>query len=104
MAMDMRDRVLQHASGRPGPNVVTGEYRDSIQISDTKADKTSATNVVSTGAPQALRLENGFVGVDRAGRHYNQPAFPHWRPALAEMHDRRSIFEKMLVKSTMEQL
>jgi hypothetical protein len=32
-----------------------------------------------------MRLEFGFVGVDSIGRHYNQPPFPHFRPAEDEV-------------------
>ena len=36
---------------------------------------------VFSDAPQARRLEYGFVGVDSLGRHYRQPPFPHVEPA-----------------------
>lgn len=37
--------------------------------------------------PYARRIEFGFVGVDRLGRHYNQAAQPYMRPAHDEMKD-----------------
>lgn len=73
-----RDEVVKNASGRPGPEIVTGEYVNSITVRKEKNDD----YVVSTDAPQADRLEHGFVGVDSLGRTYNQPPFPHWQPAL----------------------
>lgn len=73
----LRDEVQQNASGRPGPNVVTGQYRGSIRI----MERSRYSVTVGTDAVQALRLEFGFVGTDSIGRHYQQPAFPHFRPA-----------------------
>lgn len=40
--------------------------------------------IVTSTAPQAHRLEFGFVGVDALGRSYHQPPRPHFRPALAK--------------------
>lgn len=56
--------------------VLTGRYRASWRI-----EREQDQRVVTTDAPQAARLELGFVGVDSLGRHYNQPPFPHVRPA-----------------------
>ncbi len=67
------EEIRKNASGRPGPDVVTGVYRDSWGISG---------DMVTTRHPAALRLEFGYVGVDSLGRDYNQPPFPHVRPAL----------------------
>jgi hypothetical protein len=36
-------------------------------------------------SPQTRRLEHGFIGVDSLGRHYYQPAFPHFGPASVEV-------------------
>jgi hypothetical protein len=73
-------KVQSNASGRPGPEIVTGAYVDSFSTSVATAGD-SVTGTVGTDAPQALRLEYGFVGTDSLGRRYNQPPFPHWRPA-----------------------
>jgi hypothetical protein len=72
--------VRARASGRPGPRVQTGDYRRSIAV-----EITGTTATVGTNRPQGPRLELGFVGVDALGRHYNQPPFPHFRPAAAEI-------------------
>lgn len=71
------EMVKRNASGRPGPNVITGVYRDSIAIIKTSTYEST----VGTSAPQAMRLEYGFSGTDGAGRIYDQPAFPHFTPA-----------------------
>jgi hypothetical protein len=67
----------QNASGRPGPNIVTGSYHDSWF---TAAGAEQA--VLSNFQPQALRLEFGFVGTDSLGRFYNQPPYAHLGPAV----------------------
>lgn len=82
MADDLVVFVKQFASGRPGPEVETGEYRDSIMKRGHQRSLFSSTTVVGTDKPQARRLEDGYVGIDRLGRHYHQPAFPHWRPGI----------------------
>lgn len=69
--------VIRHASGRPGPNIVTGQYVSSFMV--------DRNNKVINPSPQTARLEYGYQGVDRAGRSYDQPPFPHFRPALVEV-------------------
>lgn len=80
----LRTRVMAKASGRPGPNTVTGDYRRSISMS-VESTPGSTTVIVGTNAPQGRRLEFGFNGVDSLGRSYNQPPFPHFGPALDEI-------------------
>lgn len=79
----LRTRVMAKASGRPGPRAVTGDYRRSW-THEFKGGAASSTSTVGTSAPQGRRLEFGFYGVDSLGRHYNQPPFPHARPAFDE--------------------
>lgn len=78
----LESRIKANASGRPGPNVITGAYRRSWShrgvAGELRVD-------VYTNAPQGRRLEQGFVGRDSLGRIYNQPAFPHVEPALLEV-------------------
>lgn len=82
--------VRAHAQGRPGPEVITGDYLNSIQY-DTGYSAMWGTGIgisgfsVGSDAPQAMRLELGFVGTDSAGRTYNQPPFPHYGPAADEI-------------------
>jgi hypothetical protein len=77
----LRTRVMRNASGRPGPNVITGDYRRSIQVQFSEAGGQYAA-MVGTNAPQGARLEFGFHGQDSLGRHYNQPPYPHFGPAI----------------------
>lgn len=74
-------RIKQNASGRPGPNVITGAYRASWR-SETRGIPYGAECTIGTGKPQGRRLEFGFVGPDSLGRVYNQPPFPHVQPAI----------------------
>jgi hypothetical protein len=74
-------RIRGGASGRPGPNVITGAYRNSWRAVTT-AIPNGAQCTIGTNAPQGRRLEFGFVGADSLGRIYNQPPFPHVQPAL----------------------
>lgn len=76
-AMLLETRIKANASGRPGPNVITGNYRRSWRTTHSGNSST-----VHTSAPQARRLEYGFVGPDSLGRVYNQPPFPHVGPAI----------------------
>jgi len=83
-------RVKARASGRPGPNAPTGDYRRSINLdlSGGNAGPLSAgeaTATVGTNAVQGRRLEYGFVGADSLGRVYNQSPYPHFGPALDEV-------------------
>ncbi|MFG2276670.1 hypothetical protein ACGFNY_43800 [Streptomyces chartreusis] len=74
-------RIKANASGRPGPNVITGRYRASWRA-ETRGIPYGAQCTLGTGEPQGRRLEFGFVGPDSLGRVYNQPPFPHVQPAL----------------------
>lgn len=80
----LKARVRRNASGRPGPNVVTGEYRSSI---DYRVEHRLGgfRAIVFSNKPQSRRLELGFIGTDSAGRTYSQPPFPHFRPAIKEL-------------------
>lgn len=76
-----RARIRGNASARPGPNVITGAYRNSWQT-QTRRLPYGAMCTIGTNAPQGRRLEFGFSGPDRLGRVYNQPPFAHVGPAI----------------------
>lgn len=75
----LETRIKRHASGRPGPNVITGDYRRSIQRQRIKGGW-----IVGTNQAQGRRLEYGFFGTDSRGRTFAQPPYPHFGPALDE--------------------
>jgi hypothetical protein len=83
-AMLLETRIKAKASGRPGPNARTGDYRRSW-THEVSSDGVTVTAVVGTNKPQGRRLEYGFVGADSLGRIYNQPPFPHVGPAVEEI-------------------
>jgi hypothetical protein len=87
-SMLLLTQIQSHASGRPGPNAPTGDYRRSWTIEW----RGMASASVGTNKPQGRRLENGFVGADSLGRVYNQPPFPHVEPSV-------SIVEPMFVSA-----
>jgi hypothetical protein len=76
--------VKAHASGRPGPNAPTGDYRRSInsQVVDTSL---YVVGYVGTNAVQGRRLEQGFTGTDSLGRYYDQPPYPHFGPGADQL-------------------
>jgi hypothetical protein len=77
--------IRAHASGRPGPNVITGAYRASWQTL-TRRIPYGAECTLGSEAPQARRLEFGFFGMtDSLGRLYHQPPYPHVQPALPQI-------------------
>lgn len=83
-------RVKAAASGRPGPRVITGDYRRSITLEMGMVDGKPAA-IVGTVSPQARRLEYGYVDTDSLGRSYNQPPFPHWDPPLAAVVEELTV-------------
>lgn len=62
----------------------TGTYRRSFAMETVERSSERCRVEIGTDAPQARRLEYGFVGPDKLGRVYNQAARPHIRPALDE--------------------
>jgi hypothetical protein len=86
-------RIRQNASGRPGPNVITGRYRASWR-SETRGIPYGAECTIGTNAPQGRRLEFGFWDMtDSIGRHFFQPPFPHVQPALGLIEE--TLHEQM---------
>lgn len=82
-AQALVQQVQQRASRRPGPRVITGQYRASWD-SEVHRVGPVITGEVGSAAPQARRLEFGFVGVDSLGRHYSQRPYPHLGPAVEQ--------------------
>ncbi len=78
----LKAEIQRNASGRPGPNAPTGDYRRSW-TSRYRPGVTGGYSIVGTNKPQACRLEYGFWEMtDSLGRFYRQPAYPHVAPAL----------------------
>lgn len=71
-------QIKENASGRPGPNVISGEYRDSWYV----AQGDHGDFLARSDHPAAWRLEKGYLGTDASGRVYHQPPFPHVKTAV----------------------
>lgn len=79
----LRTAVMRNASGSPGPNAPTGDYRRSMTVTFVRDHGSGTFSAeVGTNAPQGRRLEFGFVGADSLGRVYNQRPRPHFGPAF----------------------
>ncbi len=81
-AGEVEKQAKLNASGRPGPNVITGTLRRSI-----KHDPITPWGVrgwqtqVGPTAVYGRRVELGFHGTDSLGRHFNQPGYPYFTPS-----------------------
>jgi hypothetical protein len=73
------------AGGHPLSRPHTGDYIRSIGREVTSGGIGRAEGRVWTNLDQNYRLEFGFVGKDSLGRNYNQPPYPHMRPAADEI-------------------
>jgi hypothetical protein len=77
------DRIQAAASGRPGPNIVTGNLYGSILIDHNLGDTDGwGVATVYTDVPYSRRLELGFYGTDSLGRSYNQQPYPFFSRAV----------------------
>lgn len=81
----LRGLIRANASGRPGPNIVTGAYWRSWRGEDRPIADGGITEV-GTNLPYGRRLEFGFWDMyDSLGRHFYQPPYPHVGPAVATL-------------------
>lgn len=80
-------KVRANASGRPGPERVTGEYvgKMTTRVSARGGEIEGEVFVID---PRAKRLEFGFVGTDSLGRSVNSPPYPHWQPTRDWLEER----------------
>lgn len=75
-------RGAPHVGGRK-PNTVTGTLRRSIGHEAIVNDGIGgAATVLGPRTIYGRRVELGFVGTDSLGRHYDQPPFPYFTPAV----------------------
>ncbi|MFC9497641.1 HK97 gp10 family phage protein [Streptomyces sp. NPDC056982] len=81
----LRALIMENASGRPGPNVITDKYRPSWKREPFSVPDGGGA-VVGTRKPQGRRLEYGFYDMtDSIGRHFFQVPRPHVDPAVNEL-------------------
>lgn len=72
----LRTRIQRNASGRPGPNVITGDYRRSWAIEVTDLNQDTIQVEVGTNEEQGYQLEFGRIPF--------WPPYPHVGPASDE--------------------
>lgn len=93
---DLVSLTQTNASGRPGPNTPTGDYRGSWRVEEVAdGDPTAVSRSAGTDRAQANRLEYGFVGTDSLGRTYDQAPLPHHGPAVDVIEP---LFEAAMAK------
>ncbi|MGW2384406.1 HK97 gp10 family phage protein [Streptomyces sp. NPDC001658] len=81
----LRALIMERASGRPGPNVISGDYRGSWKALPFGVPDGGGADIGTT-EPQGRRLEYGFMNrYDSLGRYYRQPPFPHVGPSVTEL-------------------
>ncbi|MGQ4437907.1 HK97 gp10 family phage protein [Streptomyces alboviridis] len=84
----LRAMIRFNASGRPGPNIITGDYFDSWGPAQPFAVPDGGGATLGTTEPQGRRLEYGFMNMfDSLGRFFQQPPYPHVEPAVNELSD-----------------
>lgn len=74
-----------NATGRPGPDDLSGDYRESWSVEEVDGDPTEVARSVGSDHPAAHRLEWGFIGTDAAGRQVDAPPYAHLGPAIDAM-------------------
>lgn len=95
-AVLLTERIQTAASGRPGPNILTGNLYGSIQIDHTLGDVDGwGAATVYTNVEYARRLELGFYGTDSLGRSYSQPPYPFFSRAVeGSVEEFRSVMQR----------
>lgn len=83
-ALMLLTKQKARASGRPGPNTPTGDFRRSSNAQGANRGPVAVWSI-GTNRDQARRLEYGFVGFDALGRYYDQPPYPSFVPAAEEI-------------------
>lgn len=93
----LETKIKGNASGRPGPNAPTGDYRRSWNTVPSQ-EGTVLRSTTGTNKPQGRRLEYGFMNMtDILGRTFQQPPYPHVGPAVsAQEAVFMAAFEKLM--------
>ncbi len=79
----------QNASGRPGPNVITGTLRRGIVTAPVEPFGAGGWQThVGPTVIYSRRVELGFRGTDSRGRTYDQPGYPFFTPAWSSIAPR----------------
>lgn len=85
-AAELEWHAKSRASGRPGPEVVSGTLRRGITHDPvTPWGVRGWETRVGPTAIYSRRIELGFRGADSLGRVYNQGPYPYFEPAWREV-------------------
>jgi hypothetical protein len=95
-AAEIERQAKMNASGRPGPDVVTGTLRRSISTTAIKPWGLMGWEAgIGPTVIYGRRIELGFHGADSRGRHFDQPGYPYMRPAFQSVGPRvREIWRR----------
>lgn len=87
-------RAKEHATGRPGPRVVSGDLRRSIHTVGPYREGLGWAAQIGPSIVYGRRVELGFHGADALGRNYNQPGYPYMAPGLwAALPELAAVFQ-----------
>jgi hypothetical protein len=83
VASELEKAAKQNASGRPGPNVISGTLRRSLKHDPVEPWGVAGWRTrVGPTVIYARRIELGFRGVDSLGRLYDDFGYPYFEPAF----------------------
>jgi len=86
VASELEKVAKRNASGRPGPNVVTGTLRRSITHDPiTPWGIGGWQTKVGPTVIYGRRIELGFKGADSLGRVFDAPGYPYFGPAFRQV-------------------
>lgn len=100
-ASRVQRKAQENASGRPGPNVVSGSNRRGISVEPMRKVGIHAYETrVGPTMIYSRRLDLGFTGTDSLGRVYHQKAYPFFTPAWKDVvHDLPHIYAEEWTKA-----
>lgn len=86
IAGKLEELAKNRASGRPGPEVITGHLRGGIKVAPiVRVTGHKWGTEVGPTMIYSRRVELGFNGTDALGRTYRQPGYPYFIPAYVEV-------------------
>ena len=86
IAAKLEELAKQKASGRPGPEVISGHLRGGIKVAPiVRISGHSWGTEVGPTMIYSRRVELGFKNTDALGRTYTQPGYPYFIPAYEEV-------------------
>lgn len=101
LAGELETLAKENASGRPGPNVISGHLRGGIKVAPIIKVAGHWETQVGPTMIYSRRVELGFKGTDAMGRTYDQPGYPYFIPAYVEVSALAlGIFRRRMILAT----